>query len=279
MVTKKKTATKSGIADKIKPIGDIENNVAMLVYGRSGTGKTHFSSTWPKPILYLDINEHGLDTIDASTEGIDVLEVETWADFDEAFWYLNDNETEYKTIVIDQFTNLQDLAMEEVRRKNNKRSNELFTMKNWGELSGMLKEGIQNFKGLIHQYNLCFLAHERVFGGEGDDDDDDQINPVVGARVMPSVGSFLDGAMDAIGNTFIKEEWIEATKKGEDDKRVVRYCMRTGPHGFYTTKIRRPAGAGPLPEFIVDPSYQKIRDLNKGKTAVKKSRKLVKRKT
>ena len=46
--------------------------------------------------------------------------------------------------------------------------------------------------------------------------------------------------------------------------------MRTGPHAFYSTKIRRPVNAGPLPESIKNPTYQLVRDLADGKSAVKK---------
>jgi hypothetical protein len=246
----------------------------MLVYGRSGTGKTNFGSTFPRPILFLDINERGLDTI-RDQEGIDVLQCKTWQDFDDIFWALRDG-LEYQTIVIDQVTNLQDLGMAEIRRRSKKGDTELFTKKNWGELSGLLKTAISNYKDLVEDYNVCFIAHERIFGGA--EEEDDALEPSVGARVMPSVGSFLDGAVDAIGSTFIKET---VEKKAGKKTRSVDYCMRIGPHAFYSTKVRRPPGAGPLPNFITDPSFKKITDLSAGKSIAKKKvtkkRKKVKR--
>lgn len=266
----------SKVLKGIHPVGETSENQVMLIYGRSGTGKTQFGSTFPRPILFLDINERGLDTI-RNQKNIDVLRCKTWDTFDDIFWEL-DGGLEYKSIVIDQITNLQDLGMAEVRRRAKKTSTELFTRKNWGELSGLLKTSLANYKDLVDQYNICFIAHERTFGGG--EEEDEALSPEVGARVMPSVGSFIDGAVDAIGSTYIKETF---TGKGSKKKRQVDYCMRIGPHAFYSTKVRRPVEAGPLPDFIVDPTYTKVTDLISGKDLpakkkVTKKRKKVRRK-
>ncbi len=244
-------------------MGETHTNQVMLVYGRSGTGKTHFGSTFPRPILFLDINERGLDTI-RDQDDIDVIHCKTWEIFDEVFWDLRKG-SKYKSVVIDQVTNLQDLGMAEIRRRAKKTESELFTKKNWGELSGLLKQAISNYKDLVEDYNLCFLAHERIFGGG--EEEDDALDPSVGARVIPSVGTFLDGAVDAIGSTFIREK---TEKKGAKKTRSVDYCMRIGPHAYYITKVRRPPGAGPVPGIITNPSFTQLTDLIAGKSVAKK---------
>lgn len=278
---KKKTRTApdgSGIASKIVPVTETSDNLIMLVYGRSGSGKTQFGSTFPRPILFLDINEKGLDTI-RNEKNIDVLRCGDWQDFEDAFWHLRDG-TKYKSIVIDQLSNLQDLGMSEIRGRANKSDVELFTKKNWGELSGLLKTAISNLRLLSEDYNLCLIAHERSFGGG--DEEDNALDPSVGARVMPSVGSFIDGAVDAIGSTFIRETFV---KKGGKKKRQVDYCMRIGPHAYYSTKVRRPVDAGPLPSLIVDATYTKITNLISGKMnpakkkVTKKRKKVAKRRS
>lgn len=252
-------------------MGETSDNQVMLIYGRSGTGKTQFGSTFPRPALFIDINERGLDTI-RDQEDIDVFSCKNWDDFDNLYWELEDG-LEYKSIIIDQITNLQDLGMREIRDRARKGSDELFTKKNWGELSGLLKTAIDNYRGLSDQYNVCFIAHERIFGGG--EEEDDALEPSVGARVMPSVGSFLDGAVDAIGSTFIRERF---TGKGSKKKRHVDYCMRIGPHAFYSTKVRRPVEAGPLPDFVVDATFPKIVALIQGKPIPAKKKVTKKRK-
>lgn len=269
-VVKKKAAPTTSILDKIIPVGELETNLVMLVYGRSGTGKTHFGSTFPRPCLFIDTNERGTDTI-AMEEEIDVVRITDWQEIEELLWALKDG-MEYKSVVIDQVTNLQDLGMYEVLRKGRKGRDETFTQRNWGQLSGMLKQFITDFRDLADRYNLLMIAHERI--DEPGDEEDEHIEPSIGARVMPSVATFLDGAVDTIGCTFIKERW---ETEDREEVRHVDYCMRIGPHAFYSTKIRRPVSAGPIPELIVNPTYQKIKDLTTGKQ--KPKRKKVRRKS
>ncbi len=276
-VRKKKTAAKkkvskpTSVLDKIQPVSELDTNLVMLVYGRSGTGKTAFGATFPKPILFIDTNERGTETIKQESD-VDVIRIEDWTELEDLYWALVEGETpvEYASIVIDQITNLQDLGMAEVRRKSRKGRDELFTQKNWGQLSGMLKQAVSDWRELADRYHILFIAHERVF--DGGDDEDEAIEPSIGARVMPSVGSFIDGAVDAIGSTYISERWEDPDKKGEDMVRHVDYCMRLGPHAFYSTKIRRPVSAGPIPDHIVDASYPKIQALISGKSTNRKTR-------
>ena len=265
-VAKKKAAAQpTSILDKITPVGELETNLVMLVYGRSGTGKTHFGSTFPRPALFIDTNERGTEAI-ANEEGIDVVCVTDWQEIDELLWALKDG-MDYESVIIDQVTNLQDLGMYELLRKQRKGRDETFSQRNWGQLSGMLKQFITDFRDLADQYNLLMIAHERI--DEPGDEEDEHIEPNIGARVMPSVGTFLDGAVDAIGCTFIKERWETEDK---EEVRHVDYCMRIGPHAFYSTKIRRPVSAGPIPELIVNPTFQKIRDLTSGKQKPKRKK-------
>lgn len=260
-VSSKITPDSRGIMKKIHPVHEAENNLVMLVYGRSGTGKTEFGSTFPKPVLFIDVNERGTETI-AHKKDIDLIRVTDWTEFEDLYWYLTEEKTKYKSVVVDQITNLQDLGMKNVMEQMHKKEGELFSKRNWGQLSGQLKTIISNYRELSEKYNVCFIAHERTF--DAGDEEEDALEPSVGARVMPSVGSFLDGAVDAIGSTFIRER--HTREEGQKErKRQVDYCMRIGPHAFYSTKVRRPVEAGPLPELIVNPSYQQILDLTSGK--------------
>jgi len=246
----------------------------MAIYGKSGTGKTNFGSTMPTPILLVNIREDGTDTI-LGKPGIDEFRVVEWKDLEELYWYLKEG-TKYTSILFDQITNMQDLGMEAVRSRGRKGSKDLFTRKDWGELSGLMKTQIQDFVALRDQYNLCFIGHQRTF--DGGEEDDEALDPSVSIRVMPSVGSFLEGAVDTIGNTFIRE--VYTRKAGSAKKtRQVEYCMRLGPHGYYSTKIRRPVTAGPIPELLIDPSFPKIMDIVSGKPLMKKKSKVIKKRS
>ncbi len=41
-VIKKEAVPTTSILDKIQPVTELKTNTVMMVYGRSGTGKTHF---------------------------------------------------------------------------------------------------------------------------------------------------------------------------------------------------------------------------------------------
>lgn len=255
----------------IQPVGDLVENLVVLLYGKSGRGKTKTASTFPKRILFLDINnEKGLKTV-KRVKGVEFTKVKTWDDFLDLFWWLRDEKQDFDTIVLDQITGLQDLCMKAVREHFRMDEDESFQgFKKFGKLSGDMKTWLGNYRELSDFYNIVFIAHERAFDSE---QGEGEIDPAVSARVMPSIGSFIEGACDVIGHCYVGAI-KEKNKKG---KTIVKpeYRMRIGPHPIYTTKIRRPPDAGPLPEYIVDPSYRKIMAIESGEiltTAVKKEK-------
>ena len=255
----------------IKSVEDLDENHVVLLYGKSGRGKTKTAATFPGPVLFIDINnEKGLKTV-KKVKGLKFARVKTWKDFQELYWHLRDDSPDYKTIVLDQITGLQDLGMKAVRAHFKLDDDEPFEgFKKWGKLSGDMKQWLSSYRELSDLYNVVFIAHERAFD-EGESDD---LDPSVGARVIPSVGDFVAGACDIIGQSFIRSR-KEKNNKGKTIS-VPEYCLRVGPHPIYTTKIRRPAEAGPLPEFIVDPTYRKLVAIESGEVinnVVKKEQK------
>lgn len=246
------------IVSRIQPVGDTDDCFSMLIYGRSGTGKTAFSSTFPKPLLLLDIREKGTATI-AKVEGIDVLKINEWSELEQIYWYLNSGKSKYKSVVIDQITQMQDLAMSAVKQEAKKEETDAMSQRDWGQIGGKMKTWIENYRNLTSLgFHVAFLAHERV--SKNDESVEDQIDPSIGARLMPSLASYVNGAVDAIGNTFIREEY---TGQGRDRSRAVKYCMRIGPHAYYDTKIRRPIDFE-APEFIINPTFEKITKIIRG---------------
>lgn len=265
MPPKKASKKKSSVLSRAQPVGELDSNLLMLVYGKADTGKTEFASTWPGPVLFIGFNERGTDTVKDKPD-TDIVELQTFEEFDELYWDLKDG-SKYKTLVLDQITSLQGFGIDYIRRKMKKKPGEVFSQKNWGQLSGEMRTGIENYRNMVDQYNICFLAHERTFNASSDEEDEGVLDPFIGAAIMPSINTFTTGAVSAIGNTFIKEEWRKL--KGGKEERIVKFCMRTGPSGYYFTKIRRPVKAGPVPEYIVNPTYAKIKSLIDGKSPVK----------
>lgn len=267
-VTKTESTTDfSSIIDRIKPASEHQTQVSALVYGRSGTGKTAFAGTWPKPAIILDIREKGTETV-ANVDGLEVIRIDRWEEFEQFYWYLKSQKTKYKSIIVDQISNLQMIAMEKVRRDNNFNEHDTFSKRDWGSVSGMLQTWLFNYRDLVeHGFHVLFIAHEKTIAS--DEQTEEQIDPNIGARLMPSVVGAINGAVSVIGNTFVREQFV-----GDDQTRLVQYCMRLGPHAYYTTKIRQPMDSETV-DVMVNPSFDKILSIMKGEG--RKKAKLVKK--
>lgn len=259
MARKKSTS----ILGKAKPVSELNLIITALFYGRSGTGKTTLSGSFPKPLLLIDIGEKGTDSL-AGEDGVDVIKVTDWAEIEEIYWELKDEDHNYKSVVVDAVHSMQGLALTEAKLSSGKKLTDQTSQRDFGQASGLMNTWLFNYRDLADlDINIIFLAHDKVQEVDTEDDSD-MILPEVGPRLMPSVASALTGAVNVVGNTYIREIVTKPKKAGEKTHREVQYCLRIGPHGYYTTKIRRPKDFD-IPEFIVDPTYDKLANVIQGK--------------
>jgi len=252
----------------ILPISDGRGFRSYAIYGRSGTGKTTLSSTFPKKLLHLDIRDDGTESI-ADVEGIDLIRVDTWDEFEDVYWWLLANKNhEYQTLTIDTITQLQGLALEQVLAKKHKKVENAgdwgtMTKKEWGEVSSLMKDWITRLRNL--KMHVVFLAQERVFNaGEEAELDGDNLNPEVGARLSPAVKDHLNSVVSVIANTFIRSRVKVKEIKGKKiEEEVYDFCLRLAPNSVYTTKVRKPKNFS-VPKFIKNPSFEELNAIIKG---------------
>lgn len=249
----------------MRDVADIDRKRSWVFYGRAGSGKTTLAATFPGPILHIDVKDEGTDSI-RDVKNVKVLEISESGDFEEAYWWLKQNPKEYRTVVVDTVTQLQQLLVEEVSAKKNLRGKNAgdwgtMTKGDWGDVAAKMKTWITNWRDLPME--VVFLAQDRVFNGE-EDSSDGEIDPEVGPRLSPSVNSHLCAAVSIIGNTFIRSYVKRSKIDGKTkEKEVIEYCLRLGPSGAYITKIRKPKSIS-LPNFIVDPSYDEMIEIIEG---------------
>lgn len=261
MAAKKKAQTTDydEVKNLITPVHSLERYMSALIYGRSGTGKTVFAGTFPKPLLLLDIKEKGTDSI-ANVEGVDVIAITSWEQIEQVYWYIKSGKSGYKTVVLDGGSQMQDLGMSHVKDD----PTAPMSKRLWGELSGLLKTWMFNYRDLMEDgIHVVFIAHERSNDGESIED---QIDPTIGPRFMPSLAGALCGGVSFIGNTFIREKFIG---KGDERVRQVEYGMRVGPHAFYTTKIRKPPESDAV-DVIINPTFEKVMAASRGESVAPK---------
>jgi phage nucleotide-binding protein len=275
-VKKKSVISNSTIQNRITDIIINFDRMNITIYGTSGSGKTTLWSTFPGPILAVIVPAgNGSDELKsvATSEVKNKTKqfiVENTSDLFELAKYQNDT-SQFKTVVIDNLTNLQNLMLKEILNLE-----EIPTQNEWGmatrddyrQRSEQLK---QVFRSLLSMNsNTVFIAHEKRLA-----DDSGEIQQVVGepfitAAVSDSPLLFLYSACDYIVRTGIENKIItKQIKKGakvvtkEVDTGDKQYVLYTGPNEIYQTKFRKPKTVS-LPVKIVDPNYEKIITLVKG---------------
>ena len=195
------------------------------------------------------------------------MEIREWEDFESIYWWLTQNPDKYKTVVIDTITQLQQLIVEEISAKKNisgKAAGDWGTMtkSDWGDVASRMKTWITNFRDL--EMETVFIAQDRVFNADEEEDPEGEIAPEVGPALSPSIMRHLCAAVSVIGHLFIRTRTVKSKFKGRTrEKEVTEYCIRLGPSPSYITKLRKPKDVE-VPAVLVDPDYDGIMDIIKG---------------
>lgn len=257
-----KTTKKAlGIESKMKDLTEFEEALIVVLYGRSGSGKTTLASTFPKPILFVDVKDHGTESaksVDLKKGDITVLSLDSFDEIFEVYDYLEENPNKFKTVVIDHMTALQEQALEKVKNEESKGQ---VSQRMFGIASGHMKEAIMAFRQLTDLgITPVFLAQDRT--DEVETAEDDMIDPEIGPGVMPALAKILTAGAKVVGHTYIAEV------KSKNDKGKVKikaeYRLRIGPNPYFVTKIRRPKGTQ-CPEYITNPTYDDLLNITLGK--------------
>ncbi len=136
----------------------------VFVVGDSGTGKSIFASTFPKPAFLFDFDKSIL-----SYRGLDV-DYETyahtslgWVQFEKDFRGLKKSVKEgtfpYKTVIFDSTTTLSDMAMERAMQLDPKRSPTNGPL--WNVHLGMVKNLLEGFIRQLLEFpcNVVVIGH------------------------------------------------------------------------------------------------------------------------
>jgi AAA domain len=263
---------KGSIADLISGVEqDDDDGLKFTVYGKSGSGKTVFACTFPKPLLLIRA-EKGTKSV-KDVKGVSVYPKEdkakkqrgvmTNADqFDDIIRYIQDTEHEFATIVLDTASALQELVLKRILGLDELPAQSSWGMasrEQYGQCTLQMKEYLRALLELPQ--HVVIIAQERNFNDEGSSD---LLMPTVGAALSPSVTGWLGPASDYVGQMHLRRKTTTKkvtlagkTKTITTDVKGADYCLRVGPDPVYTTKFRKPK-AKELPEYIVDPDFDKI---------------------
>jgi len=266
---------KSGdVWDRVKTIGfDADAGIKVMLYGKSGTGKTELWGTFPGPIL-VAICSGGkkpgeLRTLDtpANRKGNRIQEVAL--EHSQELVTLSQGVVAkgFRTIVLDHVTGFQDLVLGEIigRPVPEQKSWGIAQQQDYAQCALQCKEKIRHMLDL--DINVVLVGQERE---NEKPPESELIQPSVGVATTPSLAGWLNTAVDYIAHTFIRDAYettfqtvgktqipVKKAKLTAQGLPAVEYCLRTAPSAIYMTKFRIPKGTGDK-GIIVDPSYDKI---------------------
>lgn len=239
-----------GYLDSVKDISELGQRKLVVLWGKSNTGKTEFGSTWPKPMLYVQVGDDGSNTIrnKADISGIRADKI------DKCKGILKELEKEkgagYSTIFIDTFSMLTNVWIDENAVQKKKK----MTQQMWGDLKTETEEIIRlAYKLALHTWVIlsCHEAMDTVEGME------DEILPDARPSTTKGARTYLEGMANyGFHTTRLKKEMIEDGV----EKTLVKYAAHIGPNPYYWTKLQTPKDVK-VPAVMVNPTFTKLKKL------------------
>lgn len=240
-----------GLLDEAVDIQELGQRNLWVLYGKSNSGKTWVASTFPKPMLYLQIGDDGANTI-ARVEGVKALRVDTVQKLSDISRELLKDKT-YKTAVVDTFSLLvNEWTSEKVTGKGKRMTQQL-----WGDLKNDQEDVIKTMYKIARRHIVVLTCHESTDSIEGMED---EITPDVRPSVSKGARTYLEGMANyGIHTTKI----IKEVSKGNTTKEVVKYAADIGPNPYYWTKLQIDPSIK-VPARIINPTYEKFMEIING---------------
>lgn len=239
-----------GYLDSVKDISELGQRKLVVLWGKSNTGKTEFGSTWPKPMLYIQVGDDGSNTIRNKQE-ISGMRADT---IDRCKGVLKELVKEkgagYSTVFVDTFSMLTNVWIDENAVQKKKK----MTQQMWGDLKTETEEIIRlAYKLALHTWVIlsCHEAMDTVEGME------DEILPDARPSTTKGARTYLEGMANyGFHTTRLKKEMIEDGV----EKTLVKYAAHIGPNPYYWTKLQTPKDVK-VPAVMVNPTFTKLKKL------------------
>lgn len=242
-----------GLIDDAVSIKDMPKSNLWVLWGKSGSGKTHMVSTFPKPILYLQYGDDGTGTIE-NVDGIDVIVIQDQKHL-EGLLEEARLDKKYKTVVVDTFSLFVNEWIDENAVKKNKRVSQQM----WGDLKTDTEKFIKLAKVLSRDKIVVLTCHEATDIIEGMED---EIMPDVRPSVSKGARTYLESMANYGIHTTVIEKEIE--KKDGTTSTAIKHAAHIAPNPYYWTKLQKPAEIK-VPKLVMNPTYDKIKNLMEGK--------------
>lgn len=242
-----------GILNEAVDISKLGQRNLWVLWGKSGSGKTHFIATLPKPLLYIQIGDDGSNTI-AGVEGIKAIRAGTIDRLKQIGEELK-TDTKYASVAVDTFSMLTNVWIDVNAVQKKKK----MTMQMWGDLKIETEELIKIYHEVAATHIVALSCHEATDTIEGMDD---EVIPDFGPNTSKGARIYIQG-MANYGIHFTKLKKTVVNKETGEEQEVVKYAAHLGANPYYWTKFQID-GSIKLPSTMVNPSYDKIINIIQG---------------
>lgn len=164
---------------QIKVFRPMDHKVKALIYWASGSGKTVFGGTSPKPIFASA--ESGLLSI--SDKSVPFVEIKSLKDLQDLLNYLKNEKHDFETVVIDSISEINDIIKLEIEKKTGRG----MQLQDWGDLSKKIKSIFRGFRDL--PMHTLLIAQEM---NDKDEDKIEKILPSLNGKSSTDIASFMD---------------------------------------------------------------------------------------
>lgn len=233
---------------KAVDINSMSRGLTAVLYGHPGTGKTKTAAglraiSREGDVLFIDC-EGGSLTL-GGLEGVQVVRVTSWLEFDKLLTYIERNQSELgiHTVVVDTLSALQELGMNDVLNSASGASKSIVPgIADWGKNAAQLVRAVRRLCDMSENkrkvdgtvglgWNVVFICHLT--------DDKDGVTGAISHRpaLQPKSAEAISGIVDVVG-------LVTADRK-------LGRMLKMENSAAGNAKIRQPASRPSMPTQLV----------------------------